>query len=222
VFQNIIKYVSVIVFPIAAYIMALSRQLVLVLYGATYDAAPLFLRIYMLNYFFIGLGATLVNTLLNSQKETKVNLKQTLLYLTVGVPIGFTLIPRYGVLGYFATTIFVPKIGLLYTLSWIRRSYGIVPDTAIFLKTLASSAVSGAAAYTVAYAVSYNPWIEITVSGMAFAALYVSSILFTGVIDARNLKDIYGLLEKQDRLKPIIDPVYIFLYRFSRKQQSRH
>lgn len=217
VFQNIIKYVSIIVFPIATYIIALSKQLVLVLYGATYDAAPLFLRIYMLNYYFIGLGATVTKNLLNSQKETKVNLTQTLLYLVVGVPAGFVLIPRYGVLGYLVTTLFIPKIGLFYTLAWIKKSYGITPDIAIFIKTLTASAIAGIAAYTLAYIIAYNPWVEIILCGVIFMALYVSSILFTGVIDARNLQDIYSLLEKYDWLKPVIDPFYSILYRLSRK-----
>ena len=82
-----------VVFPITSAIIAFSNLMVEILYGETYHLTPLFLKFHMIIFLLSGLGGDVINNLLNSQHETKINFQSTLLYLLIGIPMGFLLIP---------------------------------------------------------------------------------------------------------------------------------
>jgi O-antigen/teichoic acid export membrane protein len=216
VFQNLIKYKALIAFPISAAIIALSDHLTLIFYGETYNAAPLFLRLYMINYFLIGLGSQTTNRLLNSQKETKITFRRTIINLTLGLPLGILLIPRYGVVGLILTQMIAPMIGLIYSLWWVRNNYMISLDYNTILKTFISTSVGFICCLTLISLISINPWIEVFMGGSILMITYLTSILLTGALTKKNLQDIHSLLKKYEILSPLINPVFEILAKLAR------
>ena len=89
VYQSIIKYETLVAYPVAAAVFALSNQMVEILYGGDYSYAAVYIQVLMLGYIFIGFGSTVTNTLLNSQKQNKIILRWTIIYLAIGIPMGF-------------------------------------------------------------------------------------------------------------------------------------
>jgi O-antigen/teichoic acid export membrane protein len=217
VYQNIIKYESMIIFPITFAIIALSDQFVDILYGPTYTQTSLYMQLFMLNFLFIGIGRIVNLNLLNSQRETKITFRVTLIQLILGVPMGFLLIPRYGVLGFIIIQLTAPKIGLLYSLIWIKRSYGIAPNFRDVAKLFISSIVGFLVCTLFLRFSSFGAWIELIAGGIIIMLSYLIMILASGALRKENLRDIQKLLGNYELLASIIDPVFSVLIRVSRE-----
>jgi O-antigen/teichoic acid export membrane protein len=216
VFQSIIKYESMIVFPVAAAVFALSGHLVEILYGVTYPSTPFFIQILMLNYLFIGLGDTVVGNLLNSQRETKVTFQMTLIYLFIGTPMGLILIPKLGVVGFQITQMFASKLGLFYALWWIKGKYRISVDMDTTFKITVSTLIGFISCIVITNLIDVNPWVELMLSGGVLAVSYLLSILLTGALTRKNVEDIHSIAAEYKRMKRIVDPLFAVLYRLSK------
>ena len=217
VFQSIIKYESMVVFPVAAAVFALSGHLVEILYGVTYPSTPLFIQILMLNYLFIGLGDIVAINLLNSQKETKITFRMTLLYILIGAPMGFLLIPRLGVVGFQITQMLAPKLGLFYALWWIKGKYRISVDMDSTFKITVSTLIGFTSCTVLTNLIDVNPWVELILGGGVLAVSYLLSILLTGALTRKNVEDIHNITAKYERMKRITDPIFAVLYRLLKK-----
>ena len=218
VFQNIIKYQTMIAFPIATAVIALSAQMVQILYGSDYQYTPLFLQIQMLNYLFVGFGDKISITLLNSQKKTRIILYRTLLYIVFGAPIGFYLIPKYGIIGLQATIIIVPEIGLLYTLWWLRKNMKVRVDFGNTFKILLSSIIAYSSCIILLLIIDTSLLGQILIGGGTLATTYLISLLLVGALTKENIADIRGLLIRYQSIQWIIDPLFSLLTKLARKK----
>ena len=218
VFRSVIKYETMIVYPIATAIIGLSDPLIQILYGNDYPNTPLFLRVLMLNYIFVGFGNSASSRLLNSQKQTQVDLRRTILYLAFGIPIGLYLIPKYGIIGYQATNLLAPVGGLFYVLWWIKKNMDVNVDFGSTLKILLSSLFGYSACLILITIIDLNPVFELFAGGAVLALVYSLSILLTGAITKSNISDIYSLVSRKKALKWFIDPVFIFMKKLARKE----
>jgi O-antigen/teichoic acid export membrane protein len=217
VYQNIIKYETMIAYPVSAAVIALSGQMVEILYGGDYAYASVYIQLLMLGYFFIGFGDTVNNTLLNSQKYTNVILHWRLIYLAVGVPLGFILIPRYGVIGFQVTTLIAPRVGLLYTIWWVRKNMNIKLDVENTVKILFSAILGYVGGKLVLILVTLGPWFELILGGVTIALVYLISIILTGALTAKNIRDIKSITDQIKSTRKITDPVYMQLLRIAKE-----
>lgn len=171
----------------------------------------------MLNYIFLGIGSTVNSILLNSQKRTDIQFRTTIIYLIVGIPMGVFFIPRYGVLGFQATTMLAPKLGLLYSILWIRKNLGISLELVSTVK-IASSAILGyMACRTVLIILSFNVWIELFLGGIAISVTYMVSIMLTGALIAKNFNDIKHITDKNRLGKTLVGPILEYLIKHAKK-----
>lgn len=222
IYNNIIKYEAMVAYPMAFGIIALASRVIGVLYGSDYEPAILYLKLLMLNFLFIGVGGTVNNILLNSQRRTDVGLRTTLLSLIVGIPCGLILIPRYGVIGFIAATILVPKLGLFYNIFWIRRSFDISLDVMSTGKILLSTLVGYFACRFALSVVDFNVWFEIFFAVAVFAPLYFVSLIVIGGLTSRNLMDIKRLTCKNRFGKMLLVPVLDWVSKYARKEDQKH
>ena len=217
VYQSIIKYETLVAYPVAAAVIALSSRMVEILYGGDYVYTAVFVQVLMLGYIFIGFGTTVTGTLLNSQKQSKIILRWTLIYLAIGLPLGFILIPRYGILGFQVTSILGPNIGYLYAQWWVRKNMSIRLDINNTIKILASTIIGYAACQTVLMFVDLNPWLEILLGGTTLATTYLISIMLTGALSTKNIQDIKSITDRYPPTTWILDPIYKQLIRIAKE-----
>jgi O-antigen/teichoic acid export membrane protein len=217
VYQNIIKYESIVVFPITCAIIALSEQFVAILYGPSYAQTSLYMQIYMISFFFIAFGRTVNYNILNSQKMTKITFQSTIITLILGLPLGIVLIPRYGIFGRLFIFLTAPTIGQLYSLFWIKKNYGLIPDFENVTKIFISSLMGFLLCKVFLFYFEANAFIELFVGGIIIFFVYLISILLTGALKKENLEDIRTLLKGYEVLAPIIDPVFNVLINIARE-----
>lgn len=216
VYSNIIKYEALAAYPIAAGVIALSGRMITILYGADYTTAQLYVKVIMLNIFFLAFGSTINGILLNSQKRTDINLRITLIHILVGLPMGIFLIPRYGVLGFQAATLLAPKFGVLYAIFWLRSNLGLRLELANTLRIGVSTLLGYISCVFVLGLFQSNPWIELVIGGVMLASVYLVCIIATGALNRKNIRDIKRLTEK-NRLGARLSPILGFVERFAHK-----
>ena len=217
VYNNIIKYETIAAYCIAGAIITLSSQFIKILYGPDYPLTILYVQIIMLNYIFIGVGGSVNNILLNSQKRTDIQLRRTLIYLVFGIPMGILLIPRFGVIGFIATTVLAPRIGLLYTIIWIRRNLDISVEYMSTGKIAISAIISILVCKLFLVVFTQNIWIEFISGGLVFVITYAVSILYTGALTKRNIVDIKRITDQNKLGRIIAAPILEYIIKIARK-----
>lgn len=207
VYQNVIKYETILIYPITSIIIALSDHIVDILYGSSYPLTSLYIRILMLQYFFVGLGDITSNNLLNSQGDTQITFRSTLIFFILATPIGLLLIPRFGVIGLQFTIYLIPKISLIYKNWWIKKNYGISINFKEVFKILFSSTISFFLCLITITIIDLHPWLEIFLGGSIFMISYLFLILVTGTLTKENLSHIKILANKNIFLGYLINPI---------------
>jgi O-antigen/teichoic acid export membrane protein len=217
VYQNIIKYESMVVYPITFAIIALSKHIVNILYGPTFTLTAQYLQIYMISFLFIGIGRHVNYSLLDSQKKTKISFQSTIIVIILSTIMGVTLIPRYGVMGRLLILLVAPTMGYLYMNLWIRKNFNVTPDYQNVAKIFTSAFSGFVICRLFLFFSNFNPLIEFLVGGVIIMASYLIMILLTGALKKENLEDIRSVIKTYKIFTPIIDPVINSMIKVARK-----
>ncbi|MCW4049060.1 MAG: oligosaccharide flippase family protein [Candidatus Bathyarchaeota archaeon] len=215
VYQSSVKYATLFAFPITVAIMALSDQIIEVLLRGQYVLAPYYLRLYMMTFFFIGLGSTSNVPLLNSQKRTKETFNVTLIRFLVSVPSSFFLIPRYGAVGLIATLFLNALSGNLYALYAIKRSFGFLPDLLASFKQFLAAIISYLVTVYLTSFLEINPWVEIFLGGAVLVLVYLACILVLKALSPRDFDNLDTICSAFGPLAPVLHRVLVFIRSFS-------
>jgi stage V sporulation protein B len=202
VFQFSIKYASLLVVPAAAIVMTLAQPGISVLFP-DYTAAPLFLALLAINYLYTAFGSLSIGNLINSQGETKFNLKLALITFAIGFPLSIVLIAQFGILGLIVTTLTAGIPSLIIALRWLKKQYGVTVDWSSSVRILLSGAAASAITYVLISQLGFSSWIALIVGAIVFLFSFLLAILLTRAIsrsDVNNLRDMLGVLGPLHRL----------------------
>jgi O-antigen/teichoic acid export membrane protein len=211
VFQYSVRYSALIVVPVATAIIVLAQPAVSTLFGEKYTEAPLFLALLAISYLYAAFGSLSIGNLINSQGETRLNLKLSLITMAIGFTLSVILIPQFGITGLIATMLTAGFPSLIISLRWIRKHYAVTVDWTASARILLSSSVAAAVAYTLLSLLSSSSWMKLIIGLAIFLATFLLSILLTRTIgksDIDNLREMtseLGTLSKM--LKPILNIV---------------
>lgn len=195
VYQFSVKYASLLVVPVVAAVMALSQPGVNLLFGSTYQTAPLFLSLLAIGYSYAAFGNLSTSNLINSQGHTNFILKTTILTACIGLPIGTVLVLNFGVVGLIVTSLVEGLPSLVVSLYWIRKHYGVTVDWGSSARILLSSAAAAALTYAVISAVSFGSFYELLLGAAVFLLSAALGLLLTRAItraDIANLRLVVG------------------------------
>lgn len=189
-----------LVVPVAALVMSLSQPAVSTLFGTTYETAPLFLALLAVSYLYTAFGNLSTGNLLNSQGQTKLMLKLTLLTTTIGIPMGAILILQFGVIGLITTLLVAGIPSLCIALYWIKKHYGVTVDWFSSAKIVFSSALSAALTYAIIFQLDFASWIRLLLGTVVFVLILIPTLLFTRSITRSDISNLSAMI---DGLGPI-------------------
>ena len=193
VYQNSIKYTSLIIFPVIAAIMAMSNQIIQVLYAGDYLQAPLYLSLYLAAYFFVGLGSISNLRLLNSRKLTRDTFNVMLLQTVVTLPLTYLLVLRWGVVGMLVSELVGPRFGMLYGIYVIKKKFGFTFDFGSSLKLFISAFAAYLVSYTLFSVLDLNPWLELALGSILVVVVYIGGIVVLRVLVKKDIEDIHSV-----------------------------
>jgi len=205
VFQNSVKYTSLITIPVSSVLIVLADQLVQAIYGNSYQLAPLFLRLFVFNSLFVGIGNLTVDHFLNGQGRTRVTFLKNLLNLCIGTPLGLALIPRFGIVGLLVTMIIAPKLGRIYCLIRIRRDFGFTVNWAASAKIYLSAGVAFLATSLLLVLLHHGIWVDLLIGGVVFLLVYVLMVATTGALERNDLQNLRNIMGTLGPFTPLFD-----------------
>ncbi|MCW4045389.1 MAG: oligosaccharide flippase family protein [Candidatus Bathyarchaeota archaeon] len=207
VFQFSVKYASLLVVPVAAIVMVLSKPGIGVLFP-NYPEAPLFLALLAISHFLTAAGNLSVGNLINSQGQTRFNLKLALLTSAIGFPLSVVLISQFGIIGLIGTAIVAGIPSLIIALIWAKRNYGVTVDWASSAKILLSAAAASAITYAAITYIALSNWASLIVGAIIFLAAFMLAILLTKAIGKSDIENLRSML---GGLGPLRRPINFFL-----------
>lgn len=208
VYQYSVKYSALLVVPVTFIVMSLAEPGVYTLFGNKYASTPLFLTLLVLSYLYSAFGNLSNGNLINSQGQTKLNLKLTLLTLAIGFPLGFALISQFNIIGLIITILTAQVPSLILSLYWIKKNYKVTIDWVSSAKILLSSAIAAALTYVIISQLFISNWIKLIIGITVFLCVLVPTILITKTIDRSDINNLKGMLAE---LGPIRRPINYLL-----------
>jgi O-antigen/teichoic acid export membrane protein len=193
VFQFSIKYASLLVVPAAAIVMVLAQPGIAVLFP-DYTAAPLFLALLAISYLLTAAGNLSIGNLINSQGQTRFNLKLALITSAIGFPLSVILISQFGILGLIITTLTAGIPSLIIAILWLKKQYGVTVDWSSSARILLSGAAASAITYALISQLAFSNWTALIVGAIVFLFSFVLAILLTRAIDRADIKNLRDML----------------------------
>ena len=204
VFQSSVKYAALFIIPATTAIMVLSEPLVFTLFGQKYNHAPLFLTLYAVSFLYTGVGSLSLGSFLNGQGKTRLNMKLTILAVSIGLPLSTILVPRFGITGLISTTLTAGIPSLFIGIWWIRKHFAVTVDWISSTKIFLASAIAAAVTYVTASQLDLHYWIKLAIGGTIFLLIYLTT---APLIQAVNQTDINNLREVLSGLGPL-SPIF--------------
>ncbi|MFA5211035.1 MAG: flippase [Patescibacteria group bacterium] len=190
IFENAVKYLLLLSFPISIGIFVLAKEIVLNIFTAEYENSIIVLRVLI-----IGLIFTFVNFLLgaflNACDKQKTQTTLTGIVMLINIVSNLVLIPKYGALGAAISAVFgniiITIISFLIVPSVMKLSYKFLIKT-FFQITLASVVMGVFVCYTKSVS---NFYFAILVGVLIYPVL----LFITKTINIRQIKEALRLIK---------------------------
>jgi len=214
------KYTAMIIIPITFLLIIFSKEIVQIIYGYTYESAPLFLTTYCLLYFLVGLGYLVLPSLYNGLGETKTTLKMSLitfLMLAVLSPI-FT--KTYSVQGLIIAFLIASTAGTIYGLYIARKDFQIEFNTHALLKIYLNSAISSIPPLLILRFTQLPKLLNITIGGLLYLFTYVTLTPLTKTVTHSELQTAAHIAQKIRPLAFIAKPILTYQQRLLHNKKT--
>lgn len=205
IFASSTKYTSMLLIPATMAIMVLSGPLISTLFGERYSNAPFFLTLYVIGNLFCVLGNISLGSLLSGLGETKIAMKQSILTLFVGLPLGFLLIPSFGILGVIIAIILSSLPSMSWGLYWVWKHYQVKPDFKSSAKIIAASTTAAIMAFASVAFLHFSESIRLTIGITVFLAIYIFSAPMIGAITLYDINNLRTMLSGLGAISKILN-----------------
>ena len=194
------KYTALIVFPATILFIVFSTEIMQVIYGSTYQSASLFLSLYCLLYFLVGIGYFNLASFFNGLGETKTTLKICLLTFLFVAFLSPLLTQVYGVVGLICAFLLANTIGISYGAYYARTKYAVEFDTPAILKIFIVSLLSVVPLLLIRFA-ALSVYFTLIIGSLLYLAAYLTLIPLTRSVTDNELLMVNGVLQKIRLLK---------------------
>jgi O-antigen/teichoic acid export membrane protein len=190
VFSSSVKYSAFLLVPAILAMMVLAKPIVGTLFGDKWLDAPFFLTLCAATYLIVLFGNLSLNSLLTAVGETRLLMKLNLLSLSIGVPIGFVLVPFLGIVGVIVGNFIAVVPGVFIGLYLVWKRYGLSIDLHASSRILLVSLIAALATYLLISLLNVTYWLQLA-SGVL---LFLSVFLFCApLLGATTLSDLNNL-----------------------------
>jgi O-antigen/teichoic acid export membrane protein len=204
------KYTTLLIVPSTLIMIVFSRDIVLVVYGATFETASMYLSTNMVLYFLVGLGHLTLASLFNGLGETRLVLRTTFVNFAVFLILTPLLTQSYGVQGLIAAFLVSSAIGTAYGHYLARNKFDVEFAKRALIKIYVASLVSALPALTFLYASTLPRMINVAVGVILYLITYIMAIPLLGAITLYELETLALVLNGIRPLNRIVKPLLDF------------
>ena len=204
------KYTTMVVIPITFLIIMFSEEIVKIVYGSTYQTAPLFLATHFLLYFLVGLGYLTLTSLYNGLGETKTTLRIGLITFLAVAVLSPLLTKTYGVQGLITAFLIASTAGTIYSLYIAKRKFQIEFDARILFRIYLISAASSILPLIMLRFTQLPRLFNVTIGGLLYVFTYATLAPLTGIVTTSELQTVTNITQKIRPLALIAKPVLTY------------
>jgi O-antigen/teichoic acid export membrane protein len=205
-----IKYVSMLVLPIASIVMVYAKEIIQIFYGQGYELAPNFLTMFAMEFYLVGLGAFVLGSLFSGLGKTKINLKISLVNLILIIilaPILTWLLKIYGMI---ISIIISDAVTWLYALKKAKSRFKVEINVETTTKIYFASVIPIIPLLALQRITLTSSLIQILLGTIVYMAMYLFLIPMTKIITQTELHEMKTVIEKTKSLKYITQPIFYF------------
>ena len=187
------KFTTLMVFPFISLFVIFANEIVQILYGSTYQSAPLFLALYSLLYLLMGFGYLNLTSFYNGVGDTKMTMKIGLITFIIVIALSPLAALSYGVPGLIIAFLFANALGTFYGAYVAKRKYSLQFDVPAVAKICAVAIVSAVPAILLQYA-GFPIHYTLIAGVAAYLFTYLTLIPFMRILgetDLDTLKHIF-------------------------------
>ena len=205
VFASSVKYGSLLLMPATMALIVLSKPLIGSIYGDKWIFAPTYLSLDVLGNLLVIFGILSVGVFFSGLGETKLLLKMNLLTLSIGVPLGFLLIPMRrnnrcdNWTYYFGCTYVI--IGLYL----VKSRFGAPVDLGASFKILGASGIAALATYFFLEYFRLANILLLVVGASIFLLLYLFFVPFIGAINQSDISCLRTMFSEISLISAILE-----------------
>jgi O-antigen/teichoic acid export membrane protein len=225
-FKIALKYTTIIVIPVAILIIVFSNEIVRIIYGGTYESAPLFLSTYCLIYLLVGIGYLTLPSLFNGLGETRTTMKIGIITFFTLTILVMPLTQMYGVQGAI-TALFIANVaGMLYGAQKARTKFKIDFDIKNTSKIYIIALVSAAISLIFSKIANLSGLPNLALGGTIYVFAYLTLMPSLNVVTHTELQKSLLATQSTPILKKILQPLVSYQQRITRlkinlKQQKQ-
>jgi len=194
VYSSSIKYASILLMPATMAVIVLARPMISTLFGERYAFAPFFLALAVMGNLLTILGSVSVTSFLTGVGETKLLMKQSMLNLSIGIPLGFLLIPAFGVTGVILGSLLSSLPSMFWAIFWTWKRYRASADLKSSVRILLASIVAALATFASLNLISTAEWIRLIIGAVVFLTIYLFTAPMIGAITQSELDNLRIML----------------------------
>jgi len=210
IFKLSAKYAALLIIPATVILTILSKEIVYTLYGYSYGLAPFFLQLYILTFFFSGLGSVVLGYLFNGIGETRIAFKCSLINLFVFLPLAPALTSLYHVPGLIIASVISGLLSLAFGLFVAIKKIHVSLDLKASLKIYLASFLSAIPTLLFLQLSPLNNLSNLIMGGSLFLLTYLTLTPITGAIHQPDLDNFKLMFSNLKILWPLLKPVLAY------------
>jgi len=199
-FKLAVKYVSLLIVPVAALVIGLSEPLKTLIFGDSFPNASFYLMLLAIVYLYTPLGYINFGPLLKGQGYTKIVMISGLIGLAAGIPTSFLLIPMFGIVGLIFTNIVVTTVTVTFNLLIIKKKLRIDIHWSSSIKILLAGIITIFSVHFLQMWINAHAIFKFIIGSIVGLTIYITIVLISGAI---TMEDIYNLKVIFRGIRPI-------------------
>jgi O-antigen/teichoic acid export membrane protein len=194
------KYTSLLVFPIMVIFIVFSGEIIQLVYGQTYQSAPLFLALYCLLYFLVGLGFLNLSSFYNGIGETKMTLKIGVLTFVVVAVLSPFFAQSFGVPGLIAAFLLANTIGTTYGAYVAKKRHNVEFALSAVMRIGLVAFISAVPLFLLRF-IGFQTYIMLFLGSLLYLLLYFTLVPFMGIVTESELESADSIVRRLGPLR---------------------
>lgn len=205
IFASSVKYTALALVPATMAIMVLSKPMIGTIFPGRYMDAPFFLTLLVAANLFAVFGSFSLGGFLSGLGETRIFAILAILTTALGIPLGFALIPRYGIPGVLVGNAISGIPSMCFGLYWVWKHYGAKAEFKSSARISFAAAIAAITTYVPLYFIHFAEWINLVIGITIFFAVYLFAAPLTGALTQGDINNIRNMFSGLGVMSTIID-----------------
>ena len=212
------KYTSILIIPATFLIITFSSEIVQIVYGTTYQSAPLFLSIYCILYFLVGFGYLTLPSFYNGIGQTKITLKMSLITFCILAILSPLLTQTFNVQGLIVSFLIASTAGTLYGSYTAIKKFQLNLGLSNLLKIYAVAAISTALPLCIITFANLPRLIAVTLGAIIYLLTYITLMPIAKTVTLSELQTAICTIQHVRLLSLIAKPILKYQQKILKKR----